>query len=204
MAVARCPAKLVSRHDGPAPTIITRGNMRISTWLAPLALLLSIGATPAAAQHTQTRNGFWFGAGLGYGSLGCDGCAGDRTGGSSGYIKLGGTLNQHLLLGVETNGWYKSESGTTLTQGNVSGAAYWYPSATSGLFLKGGVGYAVLNADTFYGSGSTNGWGAIAGLGYDLRVGSNTSITPTANWFRGDFANGSTDVFQFGLGLTLH
>jgi hypothetical protein len=177
--------------------------MRIPMWLTPLALLLSISATPALAQHPQTREGFWFSGGLGYGSLGCDGC-GDRTGGSSGYLRVGGTLNPHLLLGVETDGWYKSESGTTLTQGNLMGAAYWYPTVTSGLFLKGGVGYARLSADSFYGAGSTSGWGAIVGLGYDIRVGGNTSITPTANWFNGSFDGGSTDVLQLGVGVTLH
>jgi hypothetical protein len=178
--------------------------MRSCSWLVGLVLFLSIGAAPLSAQHAQTRDGFWFGAGLGYGSIGCDGCGGDRTGGSSGYLKLGGTVSPHLLLGVETNGWYKSEGGETLTQGNLSAAAYWYPSLNTGLFLKGGLGYARLSADTFIGSGSTNGWGAILGAGYDIRVGANTSITPTANWFSGNYDGGSTDVFQLGLGITLH
>jgi len=33
----------------------------------------------------------------------------------SGNISLGGTLSQKLLLGVSTNGWTKSESGSSLT-----------------------------------------------------------------------------------------
>ena len=178
--------------------------MRTPRLLGTLALLLSLGASPLAAQHAQTRDGFWFGAGLGVGSLGCDGCGGDRTNGASGYLKLGGTLNPHVLLGVETNGWYKSESGVSLSQGSLTGAAYWYPSLSSGFFAKGGVGYARLHADTGFGSGSSSGFGILAGLGYDLRVGSNTSITPVANWFRGSFEGGSSDVFQLGLGVTLH
>src|SRR3990170_2157258 len=100
-------------HQGGRPEIRRRfplpppseAFMRTSSWLLGLALVLSFGAAPLAAQHAQTRDGFWFGAGLGYGSLGCDGCGGDRTGGSSGYLKLGGTGSQHLLLGVETTGW---------------------------------------------------------------------------------------------------
>jgi len=178
--------------------------MRTPRLLGALALLLALGATPALAQHPQTREGFWFGAGMGVGSLGCSGCAGDRTTGASGYLKMGGTLNPHVLLGVETNGWYKSESGVTLTQGNLAGAAYWYPSVTSGFFAKAGLGYAQLHADTGFGSGTTSGFGFLAGLGYDLRVGGNTSITPVANWFRGSFDGGSSDVFELGLGVTLH
>ena len=169
-----------------------------------LGLLLSLAATPALGQHAQTREGFWFGVGMGVGSLGCSECGGDRTNGASGYLKLGGALNPHLLLGVETNGWYKSESGVSLTQGNLSGAAYWYPSLNSGFFAKAGLGYAQLRADTGFGSWTTSGFGVLAGLGYDFRIGGNTSITPVANWFRGSFDGGSSDVFQLGLGLTLH
>jgi hypothetical protein len=168
-----------------------------------LALILCVQAPAAQAQHTQSRQGFWFGVGMGVGSLGCDGC-GDRTSGASGYLKLGGTVNQHVLLGFESNGWYKDESGVTVTQGNFSGAVYWYPSAASGFFAKTGLGYSVLNVDTGFGNGSSTGFGFLAGLGYDVRVGGNTSITPTANWFRGDFDGGSSDVFQLGLGITLH
>jgi hypothetical protein len=178
--------------------------MRTPGLLGTLAILLSLGASPVAAQHAQTREGFWIGAGMGVGSLGCEGC-GDRTNGASGYVKLGGTLNPHLLLGVETNGWYKSESGVSVSQGSLAGAAYWYPSLTSGFFAKGGVGYARLHADAgIGGSASSNGFGILAGLGYDLRVGGNTSITPVANWFRGTFDGGSSDVFQLGVGVTLH
>jgi len=38
-------------------------------------LLLLASVTSAAAQHPQTRDGFWFNGGLGYGSLGCDNCS---------------------------------------------------------------------------------------------------------------------------------
>jgi hypothetical protein len=178
--------------------------MTTSRLFGTLTLLLSLAATPAAAQHAQTREGFWFGVGMGVGSLGCSTCGGDRTNGASGYLKLGGTLSPHFLLGVETNGWYKSESGVSLTHGNLSGAAFWYPSLTSGFFAKAGVGYAQLHANTSLGSGTTSGFGVLAGLGYDFRVGGNTSITPVANWFRGSFDGGSSNVFQLGLGVTLH
>ena len=171
------------------------GKLRAIGLSAILAVLL---AGSASAQQAQTRQGFWIGGGLGYGSLGCEGC--DRTGAPSGYLKLGGTLRQNILLGVETNGWTKSELGNRLTMGNVSGAVYWYPMVTNGLFVKAGAGYSVLDS----GIASSSGFGMLGGVGYDVRVGRNMSVTPVANWFRGSFDGGSANVLQIGLGVTSH
>jgi hypothetical protein len=168
---------------------------------------LGLAASPAAAQHAQTRQGFWAGVGMGWGSfgLGCDGCDGlERTGSYSGYLKLGGTLRSNLLVGAELNGWTKSEDGATVEFGNASAAAYWYPTVESGLFLKGGMGYSRLAADTGLDSASDGGWGLLAGIGFDMRVGRNTSLTPVMNYFRGSFDGGSADVVQLGLGVTFH
>ena len=47
-------------------------------------------AADAQAQNAQTRQGFWFSGGLGYGSLGCaEGCD-QREGSVSADISLGG------------------------------------------------------------------------------------------------------------------
>ncbi len=175
------------------------GSLRAIGLSAFLAVLL---AGSASAQQAQTRQGFWIGGGLGYGSLGCEGCG--RTGAPSGYLKLGGTLRENILLGVETNGWTKSELGARLTMGNVSGAVYWYPMTTNGLFVKAGAGYSMLDLDTGIGSGSESGFGILGGVGYDVRVGRNLSLTPVANWFRGSFSGGSANVLQIGMGVTSH
>jgi hypothetical protein len=164
-------------------------------------------AGSASAQQAQTRQGFWVGGGMGYGSLGlgCTGCVDvGRTGGLSGYAKLGGTLRPNILLGVEMNGWTKSEGGATITMGNFSGAAYWYPMATQGLFIKGGAGYSVLAVDDGFSNANDSGFGLLGGVGYDIRVGRNLSITPVANWFRGGFDGGSANVLQVGMGVTSH
>jgi hypothetical protein len=171
------------------------GTLRATGLAALLTVLL---ASTSFAQQAQTRQGFWIGGGLGYGSLGCEGC--DRVGAPSGYLKLGGTLRQNILLGVETNGWTKSELGNRLTMGNVSGAVYWYPMVTNGLFVKAGAGYSVLD-NSF---ASTSGFGMLGGVGYDVRVARNMSVTPVANWFRGSFEGGSANVLQIGLGVTSH
>ena len=180
------------------------GTLRATGICALFAALL---ATTASAQQAQARQGFWIGGGMGYGSMGlkCDGCATvDRQGGPSGYIKFGGTLRENILLGVEMNGWTKSEGLATVRMGNFSGAAYWYPMPTAGLFVKGGVGYSVLNVDDGTNSANDSGLGLLGGLGYDIRVGRNLSITPVANWFRGGFNGGSANVLQIGMGVTSH
>ena len=176
------------------------GTLRATGLSALLTVLL---ASTAFAQQAQTRQGFWIGAGLGYGSMGlsCDGCADtDRVGAPSGYLKLGTTIRQNILLGVETNAWTKSELGVRLTMANISGAVYWYPMATNGMFVKAGAGFSALDA----GGGGTNGFGVLGGVGYDIRMTPSLSITPVANWFRGGFDGGSANVLQIGLGVTSH
>ncbi len=177
------------------------GTLRAIGLSAFLAVLL---AGSASAQQAQTRQGFWIGGGLGYGSMGlsCDGCAAsDRVGAPTGYLKLGGTLRQNILLGVETNGWTKSELGARLTMTNISGAVYWYPMTSNGMFVKAGAGFSAL--DSGFGGGSS-GFGVLGGVGYDVRVGRNLSLTPVANWFRGGFNGGSANVLQIGMGVTSH
>jgi len=192
----------------------------VTGFIAILGVLAVAGARPAAAQHPQTREGFWIGFGFGYGtadlksptldSLGATG----REGGATGFLKLGGTLSKSVLLGGEVNAWVKSESGVKTTLGNVSAAAYFYPAPASGFFLKGGVGYGSTRVSNS-GSATASGFGFVAGLGYDVRVGKNVSLTPVANFYfgsDGDLAeNGTTvfsslkhNVFDFGLGITFH
>lgn len=171
--------------------------------VAAMALLL-VPQSSAAQSRPQTREGFFIGFGFGWGSLGCKDC-GDREAGVSGYLKLGGTVNEKLLLGFESNGWAKEQNGVTLSQGNASAVAYFYPTAESGFFLKGGLGVSTLKLDVSgFGSGSVTGSGLVIGLGYDARVGDNFSLTPFANLVTGSFDNGSTNVIQAGLGLTWH
>ena len=181
-----------------------RHPLRCLLVLAALAVALA-PAAPAQG-HPQTRQGFWIGFGLGYGSLSfsCSGCSGSE-GGLSGYLKLGGTLSPKLLIGGETNGWSKSQGGGTLTASNASATVYFYPSATGGLFLRGGLGFAALTASAGGSSATESGVGAVFGAGYDIRVGRNMSIVPVANFNWGNIGSGvKQNVFQLAVGLTWH
>jgi hypothetical protein len=73
-----------------------------------------------------------------------------------------------------------------------------------GLFLKAGAGYSILSVSSDIGDGSDSGFGFLGGIGYDIPVGRNLSITPVANWYRGGFDGGSGNVLQFGVGVTSH
>jgi hypothetical protein len=61
-----------------------------------------------------------------------------------------------------------------------------------------------MSADDGAVSASDGGFGLLAGIGYDMRVSPNTSLTPVLNYFRGSFEGGSADVVQLGLGVTFH
>ena len=158
----------------------------------------------ASAQHKQTRQGFWFNVGLGYGSLGCQDCSG-REGALSGGLAIGGTLSPKVVIGVGTNGWTKSEGGATLTAGTLTALIRFYPSASGGFFLLGGLGAGTVKVGiSGFGSGSETGVGALLGLGYDFRVGDNVSLTPFWNGFAVNTSNTDANVGQIGVGVTVH
>lgn len=182
-----------------------------------VAALTMIGAGWAAAQRPQTRQGFWIAFGLGFGSadLTCDGCAFDRETGGAAHIRLGGTVSPRLLLGGDVTGWTKVVDGVTNTAGNVSFIAQYYPSATGGLFLKGGAGFSTIQFIDGGEQARGDSYGLSAGVGYDIRVGRNVSITPLADLLLG----GSRDIryqgatvspglgfnaINLGLGVTFH
>jgi len=192
--------------------------------LAPACLVAIVmfgSSTLAFAGHPQKREGFWIGAGFGCGSASfsadCDDCGSDREDSFTGHFRLGGTLSERVLLGAETNVWVKEEDDTTLTLGSVTGTVTFYPVATSGFFLKGGLGFSLVDVTIDLGSSdiSTNksGWGFLAGIGYDLRVGGNFSLSPTINYWYGkpgdvafedDVLAFKQNVISFELGFTFH
>ena len=175
--------------------------------LAVLALLGMVVVAPAAAQRPQLRQGFWISGGPSYGSLdlACTGCETDRESGLTLLLALGGTLRPNLLLGGEIEGWGKEIQGVDLTVGHVSGVLYWYPRTTSGFFLKGGVGIAGYSADAGpLGEEDDSGLGLHGGVGYDVRVGRNVSLTPTAGVFWADLDGGDANEIHVGLAFTGH
>jgi hypothetical protein len=177
---------------------------RAGVCLAVAATLL-LASGPLCAQeeapaNKNQRDGFFIGFGFGYGSLSLEGADGTE-GGLSGMLRIGGALSQKVLIGVETNGWTKSEGGATLTFGTLTGAVQFYPSANGGFFLTGGAGVATITLTDF---DAEFGLGVLLGLGYDFRVGRSISITPFLNGFASSIEETNIGVGQLGVGVTFH
>lgn len=162
----------------------------------------------AAQQAAATRQGFWVALGLGYGvnSMSCgSGCTVNsdaKGGGATASIKMGGTPSARLRLGGEVNVWTKDlGGGVTESVGNVSAAAYFYPSARGRFFLKGGVGVASVDLSQGSSTASTEGIGFLAGLGYDVRLSRKMSLTPVTNFYFGHEGDLQHAIVDFGLSV---
>ncbi len=183
-----------------------------------VVIACSCAASAARAQYPQRRDGFWIGFGLGYGTsnVTCDICgSGPRQDGITGFVKLGGAPSRNLLIGGAINGWSHSDGSVTETMTNLTASVYLYPDANSGLFVTGGLGfsnYHVNSAPSFDGTG----WGLTGGVGYDIRVGRDVSLTPVVHYMYGGVGDVNQagfgavrtqwkqNVVDFGLGVTFH
>ena len=110
---------------------------------------------------------------------------------------------EQLSLGVEGSLWRKKENFGTYnlatTQSLVSGAVYFYPSATGGFFLKGVFGWAHLNTEDAAGTSSANGTGLGLGLGYDFGLGESFSLRAFLN---GTITSGANTLREIGAGVS--
>jgi hypothetical protein len=159
---------------------------------------------PSKALRTHVRDGFWFNGGLGVGYVGCDDCD-ERTAGASGGLSLGATVSDRVLLGLGSTGWYRSEDGLSLSVGTLDARLRFYPSVTSGFFVTGGVGLGTIDIGVDgFGTDSEMGIGVMLGLGWDIRVGSNVSLTPFWNGSAVRTSNLNANFGQLGLGVTIH
>jgi len=188
--------------------------------IASLALL-AMAVTAIQAQEPSSRLGFYASLGPSYGwaSISCDQCASSPSrNGWGGFLKLGWTLSPNWQAGVEGNLWTKSEGGVRTRLEQFSAAAYFYPAAGSGFFVKGGAG---LSGQEYHPSGSTvdyTGWsiGLLAGTGYDVRIAGDAYLTPLVNFYYGAprsvesgnagtvFTRSSFTVLEIGVGITWH
>jgi hypothetical protein len=187
--------------------------------LLSLLLVACCGSTLLSAQtsHPQVRQGFWISFGLGAGSydLACDGCTYDAKTDLAGNFRLGGTVSPNLLVGGETMGWTHSEDGVNQLSSSLMAVVLYYPSAKGGLYLKGGLGIAMYRASDGTDDATMTGFGFSGGIGYDIRLAKNFSLTPYVNAMYGTSAsykfNGtdtgvsaSQRLFQAGLAVTFH
>ena len=208
-------------------------RLAVSTPLCPsrwrlcsfgVTALISLMAHPniAAAQDTPPglvevreggRHGFWLGLGVGAGGESYD----FRP--STGYsdvlyrptisLRLGGTVNQHLRLGGEVLSWVNENGPAVETLSSALFVAQFYPAASAGLYLKGGLGIGrnAVDFEDGYGTGDT-GFAGLVGAGYELRIGRRVYLNPVVDLVGHRYSNRlgadyNERLVNFGLGILL-
>lgn len=170
-----------------------------------LACVIALLPSLADAQgRAQTRDGFWFNGGVGYGTIGCDGCN-NRNNSLTLSLGAGGAMSRKVLFGASFDAAIQSRGGATLTVATLLARLRFYPSLTNGFFLTGGLGLGKVSADaTEIGTRANTGTAALIGMGYDIRVGTNASLTPFWNGFSTGALDTNYNVGQLGVSLTIH
>lgn len=183
-----------------------------------MALILAPALSAAQGSPAHEHRGFWIGFGLGGGVNYSDGLDGERLNGGSGYLRMGGTPSQRVLLGFEGHFWGRDQDGATIARGNGTFAMMFYPSAQGGGFLKGGIGWASISHERTSGNSTTTttegGIGLTVGAGWDVQLGRNLYLTPNVDalfqWFDAKTdpvlgtIPGNNTLLLFTLGLTWH
>lgn len=203
------------------PTTLLRTIAVVGLLSAPLAVQAQGRASARPAARANDRDGYSLSLGLGGGSNGltCTGCATTRESGASGYLRVGKGMTPSLLMGLELNGWNKTENNVVGRTGMLSAIAQYYPSMTNGLFLKSGLGMGRTTIDdrsvTPSNKLQSTGFGYQFGMGYDMSIARRWSITPYVNYLatagvtaqlNGVTMNEKLDAnyVQYGLGLSWH
>lgn len=158
--------------------------MRAVSLLLLASALAAATAAPAAA---QTREGLFFGAGLGYGRAKVESDEfgqSDREGSWTLNLRVGTTVTERILAGVEMNGWFDSENGDSISLFDTTIAAYYYPTDRP-FFVKGGVGLSRADFETGGLKAHGIGAGLMLGAGYDVEIGRRTAITPLVTLWLG-------------------
>jgi hypothetical protein len=159
------------------------------------------------------RRGFWFGVGFGAGGESYDLQSG------TGYsnvlyrptisVRLGGTVSQHLRLGGEVLSWINQNGPATESLSSGLFIAQLYPVASTGFYLKGGLGIGrnAVDFEDGYNAGDT-GFAGLAGAGYELRVGGRLYLNPVIDfvgqWYDDGFGGSYRErMVNFALGIAL-
>ena len=173
---------------------------------------------PAEAESEQAvdtaRGGFYFNAGVGAGAYDqqCRGCDTESEAAVAGYLALGAFIEPKTVLGIEGTGWTKDQSGVSAQVYSAMAQVTRFVSASSGLFLRGGVGLVGYHDDQ---DGSATGPGFVGRVGYEFLRGT-VHVAPYFGYVRTfdgiDLKRDGNDVgfnfvisqFQLGLGVSVY
>jgi hypothetical protein len=185
---------------------------------AVVLLFLALGSASAqdvprglSVVREGNRAGFWGGF-----SIGAGGEAFDLRDGA-GYseelyrptvsLRLGGTVNQSLRLGGEVLAWIDERSRSVESLTSVLFVGQFYPVATTGLYLKGGLGLGrnAVEFDEGGGVGDT-GFAGLLGAGWEIRMGRRWFLTPSVDVVEHRYTGRGNERYRerlinFGLGV---
>jgi hypothetical protein len=183
-------------------------------------LFIALGSAPAqdaprglSVVREGDRAGFWGGFSLGAGGEAFD--LRDGTGYSEELyrptvsLRLGGTVNQSLRLGGEVLAWINDndQNYTVETLTSVLFVGQLYPLATTGLYLKGGLGLGRNAVDFDYGGGvGDTGFAGLLGAGWEVRMGRRWYLTPSVDVVEHRYTGPGNEEYRerlvnFGLGV---
>jgi hypothetical protein len=161
----------------------------------------------------SSRRGFWLGLGLGAGGESFD--LSPRDGYSdllyrpTVSLRLGGTVSQHLRLGGEVLSWINDVGPAVESLSSALFIAQLYPFASSGFYVKGGLGIGrnAVDFDDGFDQGDT-GFAGLIGAGYELRLSRRFYLNPTIDLVGHRYDDGVVGDYRerlvnFGLGIVL-
>lgn len=180
--------------------------MRHALTVSSLTLVLALAASQVAdAQRRRglvditprsDRHGFWISLGLGAGTessrLEPEATYTEGLTKPTFSLRMGGTVNPNLRLGVELAGWgdrrYDNQFQENVTSylGGLMFIGQFYPARKAGFFLKGGAGLT-RSGEAIEGPSSDlheDGFGWTAGAGYEIKLSRSLFITPSVDFLR--------------------
>lgn len=199
------------------PLVALRQALQVTALLVLMSLPIDAAAQeppPGLVEVREgNRRGFWLGLGVGAGGESYD------LQSNAGYssvlyrptisLRLGGTVSQHLRLGGEILSWINENGPAVETLSSALFVAQFYPAASNGFYLKGGLGIGrnAVDFEDGYGTGDT-GFAGLIGAGYELRLGRRIYLNPVVDLVGhryGDRQGGSyrERLVNFGLGILL-
>jgi hypothetical protein len=186
-----------------------------------VAVAGAIATTGAeAATHPHDRNGFMIGFGVGGGSLGFEDDD-SREGSVTANFRIGYAVRPDLVIHLETNGWAKQFDNefvgfagdgvtplfgdVTTTSSNAVAAVTYHPPG-SGLFLRGGLGFANVGVEVktlgVKISDDENGLALLGALGYEWRLTKMFALAPQLEFtYQSLDTLGSSTLVAGGLGF---
>jgi hypothetical protein len=186
-------------------------RLTVGSMLSVAAVFLL--ATPVQAQRTANHEGFWISFGFGAGTaFGDDAFDGDSKFGGAGFLRMGGSPSQQLLIGGEIIGWGTDQDNVRIGRGALMFTAMYYPSPKGGFYLKGGAGFSGRTTEwdiPVEGFTATikeehGGIGLGAGLGYDIQLGRNFFLTPALDFVYTGTEGDGASLLLFTVGATWH